>query len=54
MAIRGKIINWNKVPAKPPQIGKRVLGEMRDMFSTDVALLSRLLKRDLTHWLKAA
>lgn len=54
MEIRGRIINWNKVPAKPPQIGARVLGEMRDMFSTDVALLSRLLKRDLTHWLQAA
>jgi hypothetical protein len=54
MAIRGKIINWNKVPAKPPQIGARVLGEMRDMFRKDVARLSQLVDRDLSHWLTAA
>lgn len=54
MAIRGKIIDWNKVPARPPQIGSRVLGEMRDMFRKDVALLSQLVGRDLGHWLKTA
>lgn len=54
MEIRGKIINWNKVPARPPKIGGRVLGEMRDMFRKDVALLSQLIDRDLSHWLKAA
>ena len=54
MEIRSKIINWNKVPAKPPQIGTRVLGEMREMFGKDVALLSGLVGRDLSHWLKAA
>ena len=53
MRIRGKIIDWNKVPAKPPQIGKRVLGDMRDMFKKDVSLLSQLLERDLSHWLTA-
>ena len=51
MEIRGKIINWNKVPAKPPQIGARVLGEMRDMFRKDVTRLSELVERDLSHWL---
>ena len=54
MAIRGKIIDWNKVPARPPQIGSRVLGEMRDMFRKDVALLSQIVGRDLGHWLKTA
>ncbi|HJP69114.1 MAG TPA: sulfotransferase [Sphingomicrobium sp.] len=54
MEIRGKIIDWNKVPATEPQIGTRVLGEMRDMFQKDVALLSDLLDRDLRHWLEAA
>ena len=53
MEIRGKIINWNKVPAKPPQIGARVLGEMRDMFRKDVTWLSELVERDLSHWLTA-
>jgi hypothetical protein len=54
MEIRGKIIDWNKVPATKPKIGTRVLGEMRDMFQKDVALLSDLLDRDLRHWLEAA
>ena len=54
MEIRGRIIDWNKVPAKPPKIGARVLGEMRDMFKRDIALLSRLLDRDLNHWLQPA
>ena len=54
LLVREKIINWNKIPAKPPQVGDGVMREMRDMFGKDVALLSRLLDRDLTHWLKAA
>ena len=54
MAIRGKVIDWNKIPAKPPKIGARVLGEMRTMFRKDIALLSQLLERDLDHWLHAA
>ena len=53
MEIRGKIIDWNKIPAKPPKIGAHVLGEMRDMFRNDIALLSRLLDRDLNYWVKA-
>lgn len=54
MEIRGKIIDWNKVPATKPKIGTEVLGEMRDMFRQDVALLSDLVDRDLRHWLEAA
>jgi hypothetical protein len=54
MEIRGKIIDWNKVPARRPKIGSHVLKEMRDMFRKDVALLSDLLGRDLTHWLETA
>jgi hypothetical protein len=53
MEIRGKIIHWNKVPAKRPRIGERVLGEMREMFRDDIRLLSRLIGRDLSHWLEA-
>jgi hypothetical protein len=52
--IRGKIIDWNKVPARRPKIGSHVLTEMRNMFRKDVALLSELLGRDLTHWLETA
>jgi len=54
MEIRGKIIAWNRVPASKPRVGKQVLGEMCDMFSKDVALLSDLVDRDLSHWLEAA
>jgi hypothetical protein len=53
MEIRGKIIQWNKVPAKRLRIGERVLGEMREMFRNDIGLLSRLIGRDLSHWLEA-
>ena len=52
MEIRGKIIDWNKVPAKRPQISGRVLGEMRAMFRNDVGLLSQLIGRDLSHWVE--
>ena len=54
MDIRAKIIAWNRVPAPKPQVGKRVLDEMCDMFRKDVALLSDLVDRDLRHWLEAA
>lgn len=52
--VREKIINWNKVPATPPRVGEDVMRQMRDMFGNDVALLSRLVGRDLTDWLEAA
>lgn len=53
MDIRAKIIDWNRIPAATPKVGKGVLGEMRDMFRKDVTLLSQLVKRDLDHWLAA-
>jgi hypothetical protein len=52
MAIRTKIIHWNRImPAARPQVSDRVRNEMRDMYRDDVALLSRLLRRDLSHWI---
>ncbi|HEX8838969.1 MAG TPA: hypothetical protein VF750_00710, partial [Sphingomicrobium sp.] len=51
MEVRGKIINWNKKPAQQPKIAPRVLHEMREMYRGDVQLLSRLVGRDLSHWL---
>jgi hypothetical protein len=53
LELRGKVINWNKRPAKAPQVGERVLAGMRDMFREDVALLSELTGRDLNHWVEA-
>lgn len=51
MAIRTKIIHWNRIPAGKPQVSERVRNEMRDMYREDVGLLGRLLDRDLNHWI---
>jgi hypothetical protein len=52
MEIRTKIIHWNRImPAPKPVVSDRVLDEMRAMYRDDNALLSRLLDRDLSHWL---
>jgi len=51
MAVRTKIIHWNRIPAGKPQVSEQVRGEMRDMYRDDVALLGRLLGRDLNHWI---
>ena len=54
MAIRTRIIHWNRImPAPKPQVSDRVRGEMRDMYRDDVAHLSTLLGRDLSHWIDA-
>ena len=53
MAIRTKIIHWNRIPAGKPQVSDRVRDEMRDMYRDDVKRLSRLLGRDLGHWIDA-
>ena len=51
MAIRTRIIHMNRIPAGKPQVSGRVLEEMRAMYRDDVALLSRLLERDINHWI---
>ncbi|MES2326031.1 MAG: sulfotransferase [Pseudomonadota bacterium] len=54
MEIRTRIIHWNRImPAPKPQVSDRVRKEMRDMYREDVALLSRQLGRDLSHWIDA-
>lgn len=53
MAVREKIIHLNRIPAGKPQVSQRVREEMREMYRDDVALLSRLLDRDLAHWIDA-
>jgi hypothetical protein len=53
MAVRTKIIHWNRIPAGKPQVTERVRDEMREMYRDDVALLGRLLGRDLNHWVAA-
>ena len=51
--IRTAILEWNEVPAERPTIDPAILDEMRVMYRDDVALLSRLVQRDLSHWLQA-
>ena len=53
MAVRTKIIHLNRIPADKPQVSDRVRKEMRAMYRDDVALLSRLLGRDLNHWINS-
>ena len=53
MAVRTRIIHWNRIPAGKPRVSDRVLNEMREMYRDDVALLSRVAGRDLNHWIDA-
>jgi len=50
-AVRKRLLNWNKVPAKrqplDPGLRQQIIDRMRD----DVILLSRVIDRDLSHWL---
>lgn len=41
-------------PAKSTTLSKDIQTQLREAFAADVALLSRLLQRDLSYWLQAA
>jgi hypothetical protein len=49
--VRKRLLDWNKVPAKrqplDPLVRQQIIDRMRD----DVILLSRVIDRDLSHWL---
>ena len=49
--VRKRLLDWNKVPAKreplDPQVRLQVIDRLRD----DVILLSKVIDRDLSHWL---
>jgi hypothetical protein len=49
--IRKRLLNWNKVPAKRQPIDPRVRGEIIERLRDEVILLSKLIDRDLSHWL---
>jgi hypothetical protein len=51
--LRTRILDWNEVPVERPVIASRLIEEMREMYREDVAVLSRLLKRDLGHWMES-
>jgi hypothetical protein len=48
-----RVTNWNKVPAKAPPLSPEMARTVGEALQPDVALLSRLLERDLGHWLNA-
>lgn len=51
--LRTRILDWNEIAAERPSIDPAVIDEMREMYRDDVALLSELIDRDLSHWLEA-
>lgn len=50
--LRKRLKSFNKVPAEPRDFAPQVRAMLRDHFRSDVAELSDLLGRDLTHWLR--
>lgn len=48
-----RISDWNKVSAKPKALSAGMRDLLREEFRSDVELLSRLLGKDLGHWLEA-
>lgn len=50
--VRTSILDWNEVTAKRPGISSDVIGKMRAKYRNDVELLSKLVKRDLSHWMR--
>jgi sulfotransferase family protein len=50
--LRTAILDWNEVPAERRTVDTAVIDQMRGMYAQDVALLSKLVGRDLGHWLQ--
>ena len=51
LALRKRLLNWNEAPARRPMIDDKLLGEMRDTYRDDIALLSQVVGRNLSHWI---
>jgi hypothetical protein len=49
--VRKRLLDWNKVPAKREPLDPRVRQEIIDRLRDDVILLSKVIDRDLSHWL---
>jgi len=50
-AIRLRLLQWNKVPVERQPIDPGVRKQIIDRLRDDVILLSRVIGRDLSHWL---
>jgi hypothetical protein len=51
LSIRKRLLKWNRAPAPKLHIDDALLSEMRAMYRDDIALLSGVVGRDLTHWI---
>lgn len=49
--VRKKLLAWNKIPAKREPLDPKVRREIIDRLRDEVALLSKVIDRDLSHWL---
>jgi len=49
--VRKRLLDWNKIPAKRQQLDPRIRSEIIDRLRDEVILLSRVIDRDLSHWL---
>lgn len=49
--LRKRLLDWNKVPAKRENLDEQVREEIIDRLRDEVILLSRIMDRDLSHWL---
>lgn len=49
--VRKRLLEWNKVPAKREPLDPDVREQIIDRLRDDVILLSRVIDRDLSHWL---
>ncbi len=50
-ALRKRLLEWNKVPVKREPLDPQLRQEIIERLREDVILLSRVLDRDLSHWL---
>lgn len=51
MRARAEVLEWNTTPAPPIRLSERLRREIRETYQDDVALLGRLIGRNLDHWL---
>ena len=49
--VRKRLLEWNKVPARREPLDPGVRQEIIDRLRDDVILLSKVIDRDLSHWL---
>ncbi|HJY83139.1 MAG TPA: sulfotransferase [Candidatus Binatia bacterium] len=48
-----RLARWNRIEVRPAPLAPNMREKLRDTFAEDVAKLSRLLNRDLSHWLES-